>query len=206
MMRLPLLFLFVCLFIPFTKAQWEHEFGSWSSVQVSHNTPHRWLLGGRIEHRRRDALKELDLGFARAMVGRSITSWLSFELAADHMWRTSNNQNRMLLSLSAKGGWGPVRWTLRQRYIYAHNCALESHNDLMRTMLMISYPIPHSRITPYAMGEGYYWDDWQMTHLFGGCKWAVDNRSTIDIFCVCNLKSSTHTAIYSIGIGYNLAI
>ena len=180
----------------------EQEAGGWASIQITQPLSHGWSVGTRGEWRQRDQMNQLDLAFLRVMVGYRMTDWLSGELATDHMWRPSVQQNRLLCSLTASWHLDAFTFLLRQRFVHAHDRDAHRSSQVMRTRSTLSYRIGTSRWSPYIGIEGYYWNRWQMTHTFAGTQLKLGSHNKIDLFYVCNIKPSPAPVIHSLGVGY----
>lgn len=180
----------------------KHEMGRWNSLQITKSVGQNSSMGMRGELRSRAEMSDLDLAFLRIMAGYRVTPWLNGEVAVDHLWRTTVDQNRLLLSATATLRHNAFNWSVRQRYVYGRNCDGSGHSHLMRTMVNLSYRIGESRFTPYTCAEGYYWSGWQMTNLFAGTKIRVSQHSTVELYYVCSIRPPKDLIIHSIGIGY----
>lgn len=200
--KIKLLLLLSLMTVP-SMAQ-NHELGGWSSLQINKSIGTKGSLGIRGEMRGRAELHDLDLAFLRAMAGYRITPWLNGEVAVDHLWRTTVDQNRLLFSATATVRRSGFTLSVRQRYVYGHNCSGGGHTHLMRTMANLSHPIGESRYTPYISAEGYYWSHWQMTNLFAGTKIKMSGHSTVELYYVCSIRPPKELVVHSLGIGYSL--
>lgn len=182
----------------------ESDFGIWTEVGVEKSIAQGLGASVGVKLRSQDMSRKFERVTGYAFLEYEICSWLKADAGYEYVYKYNlpgddiiydedfaypgswESRHRANVSLTASVNWGPVKFSLRERYRYAHISEDEvfaEHEHILRSRLAIECRISDTcPVKPYVAYELYSWSEAEKMRYNIGGKFTLDDHNSLDIF------------------------
>lgn len=180
------------------------DFGIWTEVGAEKGITENLSASVGVKLRSQDMTRQFERVCGYAFVEYSICSWLKADAGYEYIHKynlpdddviydegfeypgTWESRHRANVSLTASVNWGPVKFSLRERYRYAHiseDGEFAEHEHILRSRLTVEWKISEKcPVRPYVAYELYSWAKADKMRYNIGGKFALNEHNSLDIF------------------------
>lgn len=198
-----------CLFFLPCQAQ-DSDFSIWSKVGAKHKVTKDFALGGNIEFRTKEQLKEIDRWAAVINGSYRLLPALKLDGGYELHYRYRNEKGWKIRQRYNVGVTGEVRhsWlklSLRERY--QHTWDQEKTEFHLRSLLKMAYAPRKGNISPYVslelynkLNDGF---DLSRTRYQAGAEWEVSSQWEMELYYLYQSESDRKKHILGIECTYS---
>ncbi len=180
------------------------RFGGWEFVEVNYDFGKSPLFASFYFEHDNLQYRRFDCWYTRTTFGTSILSWLKADVAYDFVQERSYQVHRAILDVTATLKEGPLKLSLRERYLHSWIPEENRQDNELRSRLKIQYAIPRSRFSPYVAIEVFTWRDrWKKTRHYMACNYNLTNHVQLEAYYLYYAHNG-RPAQHILGAGLNL--
>lgn len=208
------LFLLILSGLPFLTVQaQDNDFAIWSTFGVKHKFTPELTLGGNLEFRTKDHLKETDRWGIALNGSYQLSRIFKAEAGYEFHYRNRNEQGwkirqRYSFGLAASMKWANFRFSLRERFQQTWS---QEKNELhLRSLLKVGYVPSKGMVSPYGSLEFYNslkgdpFFDLSRIRYRGGAEWKLSRKWGMDTYFLYQWESGKNK--YVLGLDFVLNI
>lgn len=181
-----------------------NDFGIWTEVGIDKNIGKGFGASVGVKLRSQDMTTRFERVTGYAFVEYRICSWLKADAGYEYIHKYNlpgddviydddfaypgswESRHRANVSLTASVNWGPVKFSLRERYRYAYISeagVFAEHEHILRSRLTAEYRISdRCPVRPYVAYELYSWSTIEKMRYNIGGKFTLGEHSSLDVF------------------------
>jgi hypothetical protein len=184
----------------------DNTFGGWEFFEVNHDIKGTPLFASFYFEHDNYQYKRLECWYTRTTLGVKVLPWLKADVAYDFLQEPSFYTHRAVADLTATLNQGPLKVSVRERYIHTWTPETSEQGNVLRSRLKVQYSIPDTRISPYLAVEVFTWgDSWKKTRHYVACNYDITKWMQLEayyLYYAFNGMPSEHV----LGIGMNFYI
>lgn len=177
-----------CFFFLPAKAQ-ESDFSVWSKLEAKHKVTKDFTLGGGMEFRTKEQLKEIDRWAAVISGSYQLLPALKVDAGYEFHYRYRNakgwkTRQRYRIGLTGETRWSSFKLSLRERF--QHTWDKEKTDLHLRSQLKVAYAPRRWNVSPYAaievynkLNDGF---DLSRTRYRAGAAWDISSQWKMDLY------------------------
>ncbi|MBO4642056.1 MAG: DUF2490 domain-containing protein [Bacteroidaceae bacterium] len=209
MLRPRIIILLLLTLLPATsrqlRAQGEPEgwrFGGWEFVEINHDFGRSPFFGSFYFEHDNLQYRHFDCWYTRTILGVKLFPWFKTDVAYDFVKESSRQVHRAIMDVTATLKEGPLKLSLRERYLHSWIPAENRQGNELRSRLKAQYAIPHSRFSPYLAIEVFTWKDWKKTRHYVACDYDITRWMQLEAYYLYYTHKE-HPSQHILGIGFN---
>ena len=209
MLRPRIIILFLLTLLPAAsrqlRAQGEPEgwsFGGWEFVEINHDFGQSPFFGSFYFEHDNLQYRHFDCWYTRTILGVKLLPWLKTDVAYDFVKEPSRQVHRAIMDVTATLKEGPLKLSLRERYLHSWIPAENRQGNELRSRLKAQYAIPHSRFSPYLAIEVFTWKDWKKTRHYVACDYDLTRWMQLEAYYLYYTHKE-HPSQHILGMGLN---
>ena len=181
------------------------RFGGWEFIEVNHDFGQSPFFGSFYFEHDNLQYRHFDCWYTRTTAGMKLLSWLKADVAYDLLREPSVFTHKLLIDAIAGHTAGPLKVTLRERYVHSWKGNGGGQGDVLRSRLKLQYKIPSSRFSPYLAIELFTWKSWIKTRHYVACNYDLTRWMQLEAYY---LYYTYHKlpAQHILGLGVNFYI
>ncbi len=182
----------------------DNTFGGWEFLEVNHDFGKGpWFASFYFEHDNYQ-YRRLECWYTRTTLGLKVLPWLKADVAYDFVREPSCLTHRAVADLTASLREGPLKVSVRERYIHHWTPASGEEGNVLRSRLKVQYAVPGTRLSPYLAVEVFTWgDDWKKTRHYAACDYDLSSKVQFEAYYLYYAFDGLPSE-HIIGLGLNL--
>lgn len=188
------------------RAQEDNTFGGWEFVEVNHDFGKSPFFATLYFEHDNYQYRRLECWYTRTTLGVKILPWLKADIAWDYLTEPSRHSNNLLLNLTGTLKEGPLKVSVRERYVHSWRSGDGGQGNVLRSCLKVQYAIPETRWSPYLAIEVFTWgDQWKKTRHYVACNYDISRNVQLEayyLYYTFNGAPAEH--VLGFGVNFNL--
>lgn len=198
-----------CIFFLPAQAQ-ESDFSIWSKLEAEHKVTKELTVGGGMEFRTKEQLKEIDRWAAVINGSYRLLPVLKVDAGYEFHYRYRNAQGwktrqRYRIGATGEARWASLKLSLRERF--QHTWDKEKTEFHLRSQLKVAYAPNKGNIAPYAaielynkLNDGF---DLSRTRYQGGAAWDISSQWEMNLYYMYQSEKNRKKHILGIECTYS---
>ena len=184
-------------------AQEDNTFGGWEFVEVNHDFGTSPFFASFYFEHDNYQYRRLECWYTRTTLGVKVLPWLKADVAYDYLQGPSYHTHKLLLDLTGTLKQGPLKVSVRERYIHSWTPATGGEGNVLRSRLKVQYAIPETRWSPYLAVEVFTWgDQWKKTRHYVACNYDISRKVQLEAYYLYYAFNGV-PAEHVLGLGMN---